>query len=112
VGAVLVAVATQAALAENLSVIRTLRQIGARDSFIARAFVRRMTLRTAGGAVPGALAGAVVLAMVPTAPGGLLDGVAPAGADWLWTLAVPVVAAVVAFVAARVTAFRLLRRVP
>jgi len=112
VGGVLVAVATQAALAENLAVVRTLRLIGARDSFIARAFVRRVTLRAAGGAMLGTVAGILVLALVPPAPGGLLEGVAPSGADWLWTLAVPVGGAVVTFVAARVTAFRLLRRVP
>ncbi|MCU0907007.1 MAG: cell division protein FtsX [Rhodobacteraceae bacterium] len=112
VGAVLVAVATQAALAENLPVIRTLRLIGARDAFIARAFVRRVTLRTSAGAAAGAVAGVAVLALVPDAPGGLLAGIAPTGADWLWPLLVPVAGAAVAFAAARMTAFRLLRRVP
>jgi cell division transport system permease protein len=105
-------VTTQAALAENLPVIRTLRLIGARDSFIARAFVRRVTLRTAAGAVLGAVAGMVALALVPEAPNGLLDGIAPAGTDWVWPLAVPVAGVIVAFFAARVTALRLLRRVP
>lgn len=112
VGAVMVAVATQAALAENQAVIRTLRLIGARDSFIARAFVRRVTLRTAAGAALGAVTGMAALALVPEAPGGLLDGVSPRGTDWFLPLAVPVAGAIVAFAAARVTAFRLLRRVP
>jgi cell division transport system permease protein len=112
-GAGMVALATQAALSASLPVIRTLRLIGARDAFIARAFVRRFTLRTAGGAAIGTAVALVVLVLMPSAPqGGLLGGVGLAGPDWLWPLVVPAVAAAVAFLAARATAFRLLRGLP
>jgi cell division transport system permease protein len=118
VGAALVGLATHGALAENLPVIRTLRLIGARDAFIARSFVRRITLRAATGAAAGALAGIAALVLVPGWGAGsgsgpeLLRGIGLTGADWLWPVAVPVIAAGVAFGTARLTAFRLLRRVP
>ncbi len=112
-GAGMVALATQAALSASLPVIRTLRLIGARDAFIARAFVRRFTLRTVGGASIGTVVALGFLALMPSAPqGGLLGGVGLTGSDWLWPLAVPVVAAVAAFLAARATAFRMLRGLP
>ena len=47
--------ATEAALAANEQVIRTLRLVGARDGYIARAFVRRFTLRAFSGAALGTL---------------------------------------------------------
>lgn len=112
-GAGMVALATQAALSASLPVIRALRLIGARDAFVARAFVRRFTLRTLGGATLGTVVALVALALLPQAPpGALLDGLGQAGADRLWVAAIPPVAAMAAFVAARVTAFRLLRGIP
>jgi cell division transport system permease protein len=112
-GAGMVALATQAALSASLPVIRTLRLIGARDAFVVRAFVRRFTLRTAGGATIGTAVALVCLALMPAAPqGGLFGGLGLAGADWVWPFAVPAVAAAAAFLAARATAFRLLRGLP
>ena len=43
--AAMVTLAASAALAANARVIRVLRLIGARDSFVARAFTRRFTIR-------------------------------------------------------------------
>jgi cell division transport system permease protein len=112
IGAALVALATHGALAENLPVIRTLRLIGARDAFIARSFVRRIVLRAGAGALAGAVAGVLALLAVPAADLGLPDGIGLSGADWLLPAAVPVAGVAVAFATARLTAFRLLRRVP
>jgi hypothetical protein len=43
--AALITLAAQAALSANAPVIRVLRLVGARDAYIARAFVRRFTVR-------------------------------------------------------------------
>lgn len=111
--AAMIALAAQAALAANGQVIRTLRLIGAQDSFIARAFVRRFTLRALGGACAGMLVAAVSIALMPRAgdEGDFLTGLGFAGVEWLWPLAVPPLAAVVAFLATRLAAFRTLRGV-
>ncbi len=63
----MITLAAQAALAANDPVIRVLRLIGARDSYIARAFVRRFTLRALAGAALGTLAG--MMAVFPAARG-------------------------------------------
>jgi cell division transport system permease protein len=55
--AAMITLAARAALATNAEVIRVLRLVGAKDSYIARAFVRRFTLRAFGGAAVGALLG-------------------------------------------------------
>ena len=47
--AAMITLAARAALATNAEVIRVLRLVGAKDSYIARAFVRRFTLRTLPG---------------------------------------------------------------
>ena len=49
----MITLAANAALATNAQVIRVLRLIGARDTYIARAFVRRFTLRALSGAAIG-----------------------------------------------------------
>ena len=51
--AAMITLAANAALAANAQVIRVLRLVGARDSYIARAFVRRFTLRALAGAAVG-----------------------------------------------------------
>ena len=48
--AAMITLAANASLAANAQVIRVLRLVGARDSYIARAFVRRFTLRALAGA--------------------------------------------------------------
>ena len=109
--AAMITLAARAALATNADVIRVLRLVGAKDSYIARAFVRRFTLRTLAGAAVGAAAGIAGVAALPAsdAAGGFLTGLGFTGPGWLWPLILPPLAAVVAFLATRRAAFRQLR---
>jgi cell division transport system permease protein len=109
----MVTLAAKAALEANAQVIRALRLIGARDVYIARAFVRRFTLRTFLGALLGATLATLAIALLPRASeeGGFLTGLGFQGAGWLWPLAIPLLAAIVAFWATRSSAMRTLRRV-
>ncbi len=109
--AAMIALAAQAALAANGQVIRVLRLVGARDSYIARAFVRRFTVRAAGGAGIGTILGMGAVALLPRAAeeGGFLTGLGFTGLDWLWPLTIPLLAALVGFAATRAAALRVLR---
>jgi cell division transport system permease protein len=109
--AAMITLAARAALATNAEVIRVLRLVGAKDSYIARAFVRRFTLRTLGGAAIGAAAGLIGVAALPAADaaGGFLTGLGFTGLAWLWPLALPPLAAIVAFLATRRAAFQKLK---
>lgn len=109
--AAMITLAAQAALAANAPVISTLRLIGARDSYIARAFVRRFTLRALIGATAGTGLGMIAIAALPTADatGGFLTGLGFAGMHWLWPLLIPPASAIVGFGATRFAAFRQLR---
>jgi cell division transport system permease protein len=111
--AAMVTLATQAALSANAQVIRVLRLVGARDTFVARAFVRRFTLRALLGALVGTVLGMIAVAMLPgaSAEGGFLTGLGFAGLQWLWPLTIPPLTAFVAFWATRGAAFRMLRLV-
>jgi len=101
--AAMITLAARAALASNAEVIRVLRLVGAKDSYIARAFVRRFTLRAMSGAVIGAAAGMAGVAALPVADaaGGFLTGLGFNGTGWLWPLILPPVAGLVAFSATR-----------
>lgn len=107
----MITLAAQAALAANGQVIRVLRLVGARDSYIARAFVRRFTLRGLTGAALGTLLGMIAVAALPEADaaGGFLTGLGFEGAGWLWPMTIPPMAAAVAFAATRAAALRMLR---
>jgi cell division transport system permease protein len=107
----MITLAANAALAANAQVIRVLRLVGARDAYIARAFVRRFTLRALSGAAIGTVAGMIGVALLPSteAAGGFLTGLGFTGAGWLLPLALPPLAAIVAFLATRASAFRKLR---
>lgn len=109
--AVMITLAASAALAANAQVIRVLRLVGARDSYIARAFVRRYTLRALTGAAVGTALGMVAIWLLPEAdPGGsFLTGLGFQGLQWFWPLVVPPLAAAVAFAATRRAAFTTLR---
>ncbi|MFM2356115.1 MAG: hypothetical protein RLZZ528_1851 [Pseudomonadota bacterium] len=112
--AAMITLAAQAALSANAQVIRTLRLVGAEDRYIAGAFVRRFTLRAFGGALAGAVLAMLCLALLPSAgdgQAGFLAGLGLRGGDWLWPVAVPPLAALVALVATRIAAFRRLREV-
>ncbi|MGC9418605.1 MAG: cell division protein FtsX [Rhodovulum sp.] len=109
--AAMVALSANAALAANARVIEVLRLVGARDSFIARAFVRRFTRRALEGAAIGTAAGTVAIAFLPEggAGTGVLAGLGFQGFDWLLPLVLPPIAAAVAFGATRLTAMRVLK---
>lgn len=109
--AAMITLAARAALAANAQVIRVLRLVGARDTFIARAFVRRFTLRAAAGAMIGAALGMGAVAALPAQDqaGGFLTGLGFQGAGWLLPLLLPPLAAVVAFLATRAAAMANLR---
>ncbi len=108
--AAMVTLAVQAALAANGQVIRVLRLIGARDVTIARAFVRRYTLRATLGALAGTSVAAVAVAALPVvADGAFLTHLGFSGREWLWALSVPAIAAMTALVATRAAALRRLR---
>ena len=108
--AAMVTLAANAALAANAQVIAVLRLVGATDGFIARAFVRRFTLRALGGATLGALAGAGGLLLLPSAgeTAGFLTGLSFVGWHWVFALLVPLLTAAVAFVATAMAARRVL----
>lgn len=107
----MITLAAQAALAANGQVIRVLRLVGARDSYIARAFVRRFTLRGLSGAALGTVLGMIAVALLPEADaaGGFLTGLGFEGAGWLWPMTIPPMAAAVAFAATGAAAQRMLR---
>lgn len=110
--AAMVTLAAQSALAANGREIGVLRLIGAQDTYIARAFVRRFTLRALVGSIAGVLAGMFAIALLPgpSEEGAFLTGIGFQGVQWLWPLVIPPCVAVVAFVATRMAAFRRLRR--
>ncbi|SDK19202.1 cell division protein FtsX [Aliiruegeria lutimaris] len=110
--AAMITLAAQAALAANERVIAALRLIGALDTYIARAFVRRFTLRALVGAATGTALGMAAIALLPSADaeGGFLTGLSLTGTSWLLPLAIPPIAAIVAFAATRYAAFRQLRK--
>ncbi len=109
--AAMITLAAQAALAANAQVIRVMRLVGARDATIARAFVRRFTLRAGAGALGGTVAGLGAVGRLPAADtaGGFLTGLGFQGAGWLAPLLIPPLAAATAFVATRAAALRTLR---
>ncbi len=107
----MVTLAARAALAANAQVIGVLRLVGATDGFIAQAFVRRYTLRTALGAVIGTALGLAAIAFLPGGDqsGGLLTDLRFAGWHWALPLAVPPLAAGVAWLATRAAARTVLK---
>ena len=103
---IIVVLSAHNALASNQTIIRTLRLLGARDSYIAGAFVRRITLRATLGAVLGMALAMIAVVTFPsqTDGNGLLSGLSLSGADWVYPLLVPVLVAVSAFAASRLAA--------
>lgn len=99
--AAMITLAANAAMAANARVIEVLRLVGARDRYIAQAFVRRFTLRALFGAAVGTVFGMIAVALLPEASdaGGFLTGLGFQGAGWLLPLAIPPLGALVAFVA-------------
>lgn len=102
----MITLAANAALAANSQVIAVMRLVGAQDEYIARAFVRRFTLRALMGAAVGTVAGYGAVLLLPSAQGagGFLTGLGFQGYGALWLALVPFSAAAVAFVATGVAA--------
>jgi len=107
----LITLAAQAALAANAQVIRVMRLVGAKDVYIARAFVRRFTLRGLAGAAIGTLLGMIAVLLLPSADvaGGFLTGLGFQGFQWLYPVIIPLIGGVSAFFATRTAALRMLK---
>ncbi len=110
--AAMITLAAQAALAANHQVIEVLRLVGARDNYIALAFVRRFTIRAFLGATVGVVLGLAGVLLLPSASdeGGFLTGLGFQGATWLWPVLIPPLGALVALLATGAAARRTLRR--
>ncbi|SDX14252.1 cell division transport system permease protein [Ruegeria halocynthiae] len=99
--AAMITLAANASLAANAQIIEVLRQVGARDRFIAGAFVRRFTFRALFGAAVGTLLGMSGVLLLPEASdaGGFLTGLGFQGIGWLFPALIPLLGAAVAFLA-------------
>jgi len=109
--AAMVTLAANAALAANAQVVAVLRLVGATDSYIAHAFVRRFTWRALVGSTVGVILGLAAV-WVLNAGGDIpsfLTGIGFEGMGWLVPLALPFVCAFVALVATAVAAGRALK---
>jgi cell division transport system permease protein len=109
----MVALAARSTLAVNAEVVRVIRLIGGEDRFIENAFVRRLAARAALGGLAGAVLGAAALALMPElAPGTALAlSLGPDPADLATLLlAVPAVAAMIAWATARHSVRLMLRQ--
>lgn len=109
--AAMITLAANAALSANAQVIEVLRLVGARDRYIAQAFVRRFTLRTLIGAAVGVAFGLAGVLLLPEATdeGGFLTGLGFQGGGWLLPLLIPLMGALVAFAATWAAAHRTLK---
>lgn len=109
--AAMVTLAANAALAANARVIAVLRLVGATDTYIARAFVRRFTLRSLAGAAGGGALGMVCIWLLPTSneAGSFLTGLGFSGWHWFLPLLIPPLAGVAAFLSTRAAAARVLQ---
>ncbi|MBU2868823.1 cell division protein FtsX [Pacificibacter marinus] len=112
VTAAMITLAANAALAANGQVIRVLRLVGAKDAYIASAFVRQFTFRGFSGALFGAFLGTVAIALLPDAQttGGFLTGLGFRGYEWFWPFVIPPFAACVAYGATQFAAKQTLKR--
>jgi cell division transport system permease protein len=107
----MVTLAANAALAANAQVIAVLRLVGAKDDYIAHAFIRRFTLRALIGAAVGMVLGMIAVLFMPRGgdeTASFLTGLGFQGIHWLVPLLIPPLAAGVAFVATRLAARRTL----
>ena len=82
-----------------------------RDVYIARAFVTRFTARAFVGALVGTAAAVAAVAFLPqsSSDGDLITNFRFNGLSWMYPLAIPAAAALVAYLATRIAALRMLR---
>ncbi len=113
VTAAMIALAASAALSSNRQVITVLRLVGARDRFIALAFVRRISRRAFLGAAAGTGLAMLALLGVPEMGSAVpvLAGIGFSGWNWALPLVVPPLMALIALAASMATAFRVLKGV-
>ena len=108
--AAMITLAANSALFANKQVIQVLRLVGATDRFIAGAFVRRFTQRTFIGAALGAALGMIGVILMPSGDqAGFLAGLGFQGWQWLWPFVLPFAGAIVAFLATKAAALRVLQ---
>lgn len=109
--AAMITLAANASLAANAQIIEVLRLVGARDRFIASAFVRRFTYRAFFGSLVGVLFGMTGVLLLPEAAeeGGFLTGLGFQGGGWLLPALIPLLGAAVAFLATWTAAARKLK---
>ncbi len=105
VAAALVAVATRAGLAARRETILILHDLGARDADIAGRFARRLALLCAAGAALWLLAEAAI-------PVALARAAEPADLPWGGLLLLPLAAAAIGWLTARLSVGAWLRRLP
>ncbi len=109
-----VALATNAGLAANTTIIDALLLMGAEDRFIARVFERRFARRALTGALLGLALGALGLWALGDAfkgaatPGGL--DLSPTPGDWVTLSLTPLASAAVAWGTTRISVIAALRR--
>lgn len=110
--AAMITLAANSALAANAQVIQVLRLVGARDIVIARAFVRRFAARALVGALVGAGVGVLALLLLPSGAAAetIFDGLGFTGAGWFLIPLIPIGSVIVAYLATRYAALRMLRR--
>ena len=112
--AAVIAFATHAGLAARAEIVEVLHLSGAEDRFIIGLFQNRLAELATVAGVLGAAAAAIVAALARVAGGG--EGLTPilpiAWTDLLAVVPCPLIAAGVAALAARVTAKRLIGRLP
>ncbi len=108
--AAMITLAARAAMSANAQVISVLRLIGAKDAYIAAAFVRRFSLRAFSGAAIGSLCGAVVFFFLTGEQDDLsiLTGIGFQGLEWLWLFLIPPVFGGVALLATQRAARKVL----
>jgi len=108
--AAIITLAANAALAANSRVIEVLRLVGAEDRYIARAFVRRFTLRTLAGAFTGIVLASLAILLLPSAGEdiGFLTGLGFKGGEWFLPMLIPLIGAGVAYLATLRASLRVL----
>lgn len=110
--AAMLGLAANAAIAASSTAIQTLRLVGARDSYISGAFVRRFGRTAFWGGLAGTAAALALIAALPPAsePGFFLVGIGLSGWSWPIVLLLPLGTTLVAWVATRGAVRRQLRR--
>ena len=99
----MVAMASNAALSANVQVLRVLRLVGAFDTFIVTAFVRRFTLRVFLGSLTGTVCAGLLLFLLPTFSEnlGILDDVSLEITDTIYIASVPFLFAIISIFVTR-----------